>query len=106
MLNVSKKINLLADNGLLALKWTQQIFDEVVTTLCEFGQISNLYINENKSMIVPVGPGAHNRKRLDGSDSFQYFTGGSFHYLGIDWNRNGVLVNSDCNYKLEMDTIT
>ena len=45
---VSKKINLLADDGLLALKWAQSTFNEMVQVLQEFSEVSNLVINQQK----------------------------------------------------------
>ena len=105
MFKVSKKINLLADDGLLALKWTQKVLDEVISTLREFGSISNLYVNEGKSLIVPIGPSAQMRKPLENTETFQHFTSGTFRYLGIDWDGNGVATNPDSNFELEQESI-
>ena len=43
-----KKLNLLADDALLALKWTSETFKEVVNTLHEFADVSNLAMKTNR----------------------------------------------------------
>ena len=81
-----KKLNLLADDGLLALKWTQATFDEVLQVLREFGGISGLHVNKHKSLVVPVGTSFKDKDLLMNMDQFQpAVTGGRFKYLGINW---------------------
>ena len=86
ILGISKKINLLADDGLLALRWTQETFSAVLEVLQEFEEVSNLKINKEKSIIVRIGPNKEERVTLEGSERFKVSIDGSFHYLGIDWN--------------------
>ena len=82
---VSKKINLLADDGLLALKWAQSTFNEMVQVLQEFSEVSNLVVNQQKSLIIRIGKNKDRQNKLQGSESFPYFDGRFFRYLGIDW---------------------
>ena len=82
---VSKKINLLADDGLLALRWTQASFEEMVKVLSEFESISNLTVNKHKSLIVRIGHNKEKCMKLKGSESFPYLDIPHFRYLGVDW---------------------
>ena len=67
---MTKKIDLLADDGLLALKWMQNTMIELLKILQEFYTLSNLPINLSKSVLVPIGPNLDNRLDLTGSEFF------------------------------------
>ena len=85
MNNVSKKINLLADDGILALKWTESTLFAVKEVLSEFASVSNLMLNPNKSLIVPLGPGGLQRNFLPNASMFPHALDGQFRYLGVSW---------------------
>ena len=53
--NVSKKLNLLTDDGLLALKWTENSFKELLNVLQNFEDMSNLSTNKHKSLVFKIG---------------------------------------------------
>ena len=82
----TKKLNLLADDGLLMLKWTQGTMNELVNTLRDFAKVSNLTVNEHKSVIVPLCSAP--LSKLDNVDSFKVAHNRECRYLGIDWNLN------------------
>ena len=102
---ITKKINLLADDGLLALEWLQFSFNEVIQVLEEFGVISNLKINSHKSVIVPIGSRIAERKDLEGMDQFRRPVNGVFRYLGIDWKTVGRSCVVASNLDAEIETI-
>ena len=79
-----KKISLLADDRLLALKWAKETLDEVISTLNSFYSISNLKVNPHKSTIIPIGKNIQKRPRLPNLEAFPHSLDGSFKYLGID----------------------
>ena len=104
-LGVTKKLNLLADDGLLALKWAQSSFDAVVSILKEFGEISNLQINKCKSVIVRIGVNLHDRIPLEGTESFLKSVDGSFRYLGVDWHRHCNKLSMQGNFDEVLENI-
>ena len=86
VLGITKKLNLLADDGLLTLRWAQETFTTIVEILREFGEISGLHVNQHKSLIVQIGQDT-NRPLLDGMEYFPSSVDGIFKYLGIEWRR-------------------
>ena len=82
---VTKKLNFLADDGLIALKWLASSFQALVTVLDEFSLISNLIVNKHKSMVVKIGPNKTKVKKFKAMQDFPYNMGKPFRYLGIDW---------------------
>ena len=79
-----KKINLLADDGILALKYTQSTFNTILILLHEFALLSNLRINKGKSLIVRMGKNKDYSTCLQGAKYFPHCHGNPFRYLGID----------------------
>ena len=49
-----KKLSMLADDALLTLKVTRQVFAAVLKTLHEFALLSNLRVNLAKSTLIPL----------------------------------------------------
>ena len=98
---VSKKINLLADDGLLALRWTQASFEEMVKVLAEFESFSNLTVNKHKSLIVRIGRNKEKCTKPEGSESFPYLDIPRFCYLGVDW----VLMNGRYDLNFNFDPV-
>ena len=105
VLDSIKKINLLADDGLLVLCWAQQSFDAVVEILQEFGEISNLQVNKHKSVIVKIGSHRLSRVELQGTEHFKRSNDGSFQYLGIDWRVDGKTHRAMSNFITEREQI-
>ena len=77
-----KKIGLLADDAILALKNSQLSFSTLLQTLEYFTTVSNLLVNREKSVIIPIGKNPH-RNKLDSMEDFLYQTDGYINYLGI-----------------------
>ena len=82
--NHHKKIAMLADDTLLGLKANKLSFESALTTLKEFAIISNLKVNETKSVVIPLGIQPATRKKLQGLSNFKWLEGDSFKYVGID----------------------
>ena len=99
MFGASKKISLLADDGILALRWAKSILDAVKEVLDEFHVVSNLQVNPLKSLIIPIGPRSHNRSSLEAEQSFPHESREYFHYLGTDipLHRNLTIVENHLN---------
>ena len=83
MNGTTKKINLLADDGLLVLRWTRATFEAVLDTLREFALISNLQVNRSKSTMIRIGK--QSQSRFSGEEYFKH-SEGEFCYLGADWD--------------------
>ena len=83
-MELQKKINLLADDGILVLKWAKSTLDIVKEVLDEFHSISNLKVNPFKSSIIPIGPSPLDRSQLENEATFPLNRTGKFTYLGID----------------------
>ena len=84
MHGISKKINLLADDGILVLKWAKSVLDAVKEVLNDFYCISNLKVNSFKSSIIPIGPSPFDRCKLEDEPTFPHNHTGVFAYLGVD----------------------
>ena len=80
--NIHKKISMLADDAILAIKNQQTSFMALLHTLEHFALISNLVVNKEKSCIVSIGSHIQGRSKLQGMDQFTYQEGGYIHYLG------------------------
>ena len=80
----TKKLNFLADDGILTLRWTQGTLDELLKVLQDFSFVSNLTVNKHKSVIVPLS--GESLSPLQGMEYFKVCREGTFRYLGIDWD--------------------
>ena len=100
-----KKLNLLADDALLALKWTNDSFKEVLNVLEEFSQVSFLKVNEHKSWIIPLGRTFLDPPRLGAMKMFPIALDSSFRYLGIDWSRKNTFLVPNHILESEFETI-
>ena len=84
MHGIYKKINLLADDGILVLKWAKSVLDAVKEVLNDFYCISNLKVNSFKSSIIPIGPSPFDWCKLEDEPTFPHNRTGVFAYLGVD----------------------
>ena len=82
-----KKINLLADDGMLFLKWTKTTLDSVLQVLQDFSSLSNLWFNHGKSLVIPLGSESDRKVPFENLESFQITTAGSYLYLGVHWKK-------------------
>ena len=80
--NIHKKISMLADDAILAIKNQQTSFTALLHTLEHFALVSNLVVNKEKSCIVSIGSHIQGRSKLQGMDQFTYQEGGYIHHLG------------------------
>ena len=74
---------MLADDSLLALQWDNCSFAAVTNILKNFQVVSNLAINESKSLIVPIGHNPRDRTPLDQTAGFPILQGALFEHLGV-----------------------
>ena len=81
--NTVKKVSMLADDSLLALQWDNRSFAAVTNILKNFQVVSNLAINESKSLIVPIGHNPWDRTPLDQTAGFPILQGALFEHLGV-----------------------
>ena len=81
--NYHKKIAMLADNTLLVLKANKMSFESTFLTLKEFAIISNLKVNETKSVIIPLNVKPETCTSLQELSHFSWLQGSSFKYVGI-----------------------
>ena len=79
--DMQKKISLLADDAIVALKNDQISFTTLLQTLEYFATVSNLLVNKEKSVVLPVG-GSSSHTRLQGMEEFQCQDQGYVNYLG------------------------
>ena len=79
-----KKIALLADDAILALKQNEISFNTLLQTLQHFATVSNLMVNREKSVLIPIGHNVENRVYTDSMKEFKIFDGEIFNYLGVD----------------------
>ena len=78
--NLHKKLALLADDAILALQHNQITFTALLQTLQQFAIVSNLAINQEKSLVIPVGTNVHSRIPLQGMERFPYLKEDTFAY--------------------------
>ena len=81
--STTKKISMLADDSLLALQWDNHSFAVVKKILKDFQIISNLAINESKSLIVPIGHNPQDRAPLEQTAGFPILQETVFEHLGV-----------------------
>ena len=79
-----KKIAMLADDTLLALKGNHTSFEAALQTLQEFAILSNLKINEVKSVVIPLNMAQQTQEQLWAIAPFKWLQEPSFTYHGID----------------------
>ena len=93
--SLTKKINLVADDILLAFQNSFSACSQVMEELRNFAQESGLKINLDKCTVSSIGPQARSNLELDVLPEFER-TVDSFSYIGFDfcikadnlWNRN------------------
>ena len=81
--DIHKKLALLADDAIVALKHDKISFTALLETLKHFAMVSNLIVNKEKSIIIPVGANTENREVYPGMEEFTIQTKGIFTYLGV-----------------------
>ena len=102
---LSKKINLLADDSILALQWAKSTLDVVKEVLHDFYQVSSLKVNPNKSLIVPLGSANYCTSRLEEEQTFPVALDGCFTYLGVHWSKSADNFVIDKVMELELQTV-
>ena len=78
-----KKLSMLADDMLLSLKANRHSLEQVLTTLQDFAKISNLMVNEEKSVAFPIGPHSHSKSPKFDVSPFKWAKTDVCDYLGI-----------------------
>ena len=81
---ITKKIALLADDALLALKANKASFVETLQLLQEFAYVSNLVVNKNKTLLIPIGKHQQAKYILESYSEFKWLDQEYFRYLGVD----------------------
>ena len=79
-----KKISLLADDAMLALRDTHATVTEVLDTLKKFAAVSSLMVNMEKSVIMPIGKGKGTDIKTPGLEVFKQVGLDPVGYLGVD----------------------
>ena len=79
-----KKLAMLADDTLLALKASKISFEHALETLKQFAIISNLSVNASKSLIIPLNVSNSTKQDLCNMSSFTWLQEKHFNYLGVD----------------------
>ena len=81
---LQKKIALLADDAILALKHNDLSFKALLDTLKYFATVSNLKVNRDKSVLIRVGKNVTDRAYSEEMWQFVLFDKDEFSHLGID----------------------
>ena len=82
--NFNKKIAMLADDTLLALKGNKVSFEAALITLQEFAIISNLKVNTNKSEYISLSLTEKTIQELQEVLQVEWRSKGVFRYIGVD----------------------
>ena len=60
--DIHKKLALLADDAILAVQHNKTTYTALMRTLQEFAIVSNLVVNREKSILIPIGSGTSTRQ--------------------------------------------
>ena len=82
--DMNKKIALLADDAILVLQNDEISFRALLHTLKHFALVSNLLVNREKSLLIPIGCNVDSRIIAPELGHFKVVQGKSFQYLGTD----------------------
>ena len=77
-----KKIAMLADDTLLALKAEKVSFENALITLREFAIVSNLRLNHSKSVVIPLNLSPATKEMLAPLSNFHWLDQPCFKYIG------------------------
>ena len=79
---VQKKLGLLADDVIVAVQHNEITLETLLHVLHDFAIVSNLGINQEKSLLVPIGRTPLRRERFECIQGFKFNTEPTFNYLG------------------------
>ena len=79
---VQKKLGLLADDAIVAVQHNEITLETLLHVLHDFAIVSNLGINQEKSLLVPIGRTPLRRERFECIQGFKFNTEPTFNYLG------------------------